>query len=311
MQYFPVFLTANQINALVIGGGDVAARKIELLLKTPAKISVMSANISDSVQYLIDKHGVNWIDSDYRQGYMADKNLVIAATDDSDVNNSVYEEATQHNIMVNVVDEPALCSYITPAIIDRSPMIIAMCSSGKSPILLRMLREKVERMLPEGYGKLAEFSGKFRDTIKENIKKLSDRRTFWENALTGTIGNLVLNNKEDQAETELHKALSQGIEASTGQIHIIHCNNDPDNLTLKAHRAMQFADLLLFDKNINPSFIEYVRRDADKFELSQSFNEDYALEQALKGNNVILLIKNHKLNSIDSELPQFTYQCGQ
>ena len=187
MKYFPIFLDAKHINAMIIGGGEVAARKIELLLKSTKNISVMSATVNSSVERLINLHQLTWLKHDYQTGHLANSSIVIAATDCNTVNKAVAVESSALNILTNVVDQPELCTYITPAIIDRSPMIIAMSSSGKAPILLRMLREQIEKTLPNGYGKLADFSFKFRDHVKARVKSMRDRRTFWENTLRGSI----------------------------------------------------------------------------------------------------------------------------
>ena len=185
MKYFPVFLDANNISAMVIGGGEVATRKIELLLKSTTNITVMSESVCASVERLINLHQLTWLRHNYQAGHMADINLVIAATDNMSVNKAIYQEATPLNILTNVVDQPELCTYITPAIIDRSPMIIALSSSGSSPILIRMLREQIEKTLPQAYGKLADFSLKFRDHVKARVKGLRNRRSFWGKHLEG------------------------------------------------------------------------------------------------------------------------------
>ncbi|MFT6691966.1 MAG: uroporphyrin-III C-methyltransferase/precorrin-2 dehydrogenase/sirohydrochlorin ferrochelatase, partial [Colwellia sp.] len=135
MKYFPVFLDGSKINAMVIGGGDVAARKIELLLKTTTNITVMAASLTEGVERLINENKLNWLNHNYQAGLLSKITLVIAATDDTVVNEQVYYEAIGFNILANVVDQPALCTYITPAIIDRAPMIIALSSSGSAPIL--------------------------------------------------------------------------------------------------------------------------------------------------------------------------------
>jgi uroporphyrin-III C-methyltransferase/precorrin-2 dehydrogenase/sirohydrochlorin ferrochelatase len=203
MKYFPIFLDAKNISAMIVGGGDVAARKIELLLKSTTNITVMAESLSPSVQRLIDAHELHWLTHNYKSGYFSGINLVIAATDDSDVNKAVAAESQPLNILTNVVDQPELCTYITPAIIDRSPMIIAMSSSGSAPILLRMLREQIEKTLPNGYGKLADFSFKFRDHVKARVKGLRNRRTFWESILRGPIGENILQGNVQEAEQQL------------------------------------------------------------------------------------------------------------
>jgi uroporphyrin-III C-methyltransferase/precorrin-2 dehydrogenase/sirohydrochlorin ferrochelatase len=298
MNYFPIFLTANKINAIVIGGGEVAARKIELLLKTTTKITVMSKEVNSSVERLINSNKINWLDHNYQKGLLESFNLVIAATDNSTVNYEIFEEAEKLKLLINVVDQPELCSYITPAIIDRSPILIAMSSSGSAPILLRMLREQIEKTLPDGYGKLADFSLKFRDHVKARVKGLRNRRTFWEATLRGTIGNAILQGNSQQAEQQLIVSLNEEIPPPQGEITFIHTlDGDPDKLTLGAHREMQFADAVFYDEKVNENLIEYIRRDADKFPQntpsSMLINYQHALELAESGKKVIYLLAEH------------------
>ncbi|MBL4941699.1 MAG: siroheme synthase [Colwellia sp.] len=300
MKYFPVFLDANNISAMVIGGGEVASRKIELLLKATTNITVMSTGVCASVERLINLHQLTWLKHNYQAGHFANINLVIAATDDMLVNKAVYQEATPLNILTNVVDQPELCTYITPAIIDRSPMIIALSSSASSPILIRMLREQIEKTLPHAYGKLADFSYKFREHVKARVKGLRNRRSFWEKTLRGPIGQAILDGKQQQAEQQLIASIKQKIAPPCGEIIFIHTKDgNPDNLTLSAHRAMQFADTVFYDDDVNIELIEYVRRDADKFpqEITSSIliNYQHAIELANQGQKVIYLLAGNKV----------------
>ncbi len=299
MKYFPVFLDGSKINAMVVGGGDVAARKIELLLKTTTNITIMAEAVTAGVERLIKENQLNWLKHNYQAGLLGDITLVIAATDNSEVNESVYHEAVEYNILANVVDQPALCTYITPAIIDRSPMIIALSSSGSAPILIRMLREQIEKILPQGYGRLADFSLKFRDHVKARIKGIPNRRTFWENTLRGSIGRSLLDGNQQEAEQQLIASLKEQIAPPAGEIVFIHTTDgNPDNLTLNAHRALQFADAVFYDNDVNPELIEYVRRDAEKYPQAVSstilVNYQHALELAQKGQQVIYLLAGNE-----------------
>jgi len=320
MKYFPVFLDGSKINAMVIGGGDVAARKIELLLKTTTKITIMAESVTEGVERLINENELSWLKHNYKAGLLAKTTLVIAATDNTDVNEQVYHEAVEFNILANVVDQPALCTYITPAIIDRSPMIIALSSSGSAPILIRMLREQIEKILPQGYGRLADFSLKFRDHVKARIKGIRNRRTFWENTLRGSIGQALLDDKQQEAEQLLIMSLKEKIAPPQGEIIFIQTREgNPDNLTLNAHRALQFADAVFYDGEVNVELIEYVRRDAEKYPQSISstimLNYQHALELAQKGQQVIYLLSgNEELPSnaalIASEISTQTIVSG-
>jgi len=299
MKYFPVFLDANYIAAMVIGGGEVASRKIELLLKSTNNITIMSKDVCASVERLINLHQLTWLQHNYQAGHFSQINLVIAATDDTLINKAIAEESSTFNILTNVVDQPALCTYITPAIIDRSPMIIALSSSGSAPILIRMLREQIEKTLPQGYGKLADFSFKFRDHVKARVKGIRNRRSFWESTLRGPIGQAVLDGKQQQAEQQLIASIKQEIAPPSGEIIFIHTKEgNPDNLTLSAHRAMQFADAVFYDDKVNIELIEYVRRDAEKFHQSISseilLNYQHAIELAKQGQRVIYLLAGNE-----------------
>ena len=300
MKYFPVFLDANYISAIIIGGGEVASRKIELLLKSTTNITVMSKDVCASVERLINLHQLTWLKHNYQTGHFSHINIVIAATDDSSVNKTISEEARTLNILTNVVDQPELCTYITPAIIDRSPMIIALSSSGSAPILIRMLREQIEKTLPQGYGKLADFSFKFREHVKARVKGIRNRRSFWESTLRGPIGQAVLDGKQQQAEQQLIASIKQEIAPPSGEIIFIHTRDgNPDNLTLNAHRAMQFADVVFYDDKVNTQLIEYVRRDAEKYPQSICseilLNYQHAIELAKQGQRVLYLLAGNEV----------------
>lgn len=300
MKYFPVFLDAKNISAMVVGGGEVATRKIELLLKATTHITIMSETVCLSIERLINLHQLTWLAHNYEPGHLTNINLVIAATDNALINEAISKEAIPLNILTNVVDQPELCTYITPAIIDRSPMLIALSSSGSSPILVRMLREQIEKTLPQGYGKLADFSYKFRDHVKARVKGLRNRRSFWESILKGPIGQAVLDGDQQKAEQQLIASIKQEIAPPSGEIIFIHTKNgNPDNLTLNAHRAMQFADAVFYDEDVNNELIEYVRRDAEKFlqTISSSIliNYQHAIELAAQGQKVIYLLNGYEV----------------
>ena len=303
MKYFPVFLDSSRISALVIGGGDVAARKLELLLKSTNKITVVSPEACATVERLINTHQLVWHKRCFEASDVENVNVVISATDNSEVNEQASTLALDKNILVNVVDQPELCSYITPSIVDRSPMLVAISSSGSSPVLVRMLREQIEKILPAQYGKLADFCYKFRDHVKARVKGVRNRRLFWEDILRGNIGEDILKGNQASAEQQLINNLKQEIPPPNGEIVFIHTlDGNPDNLTLAAHRELQFADAVLYDQDVKEELLEYVRRDAEKYpqQISStiSLNYQHAIELAEQGFKVIYLLAGHQ------ELPQ-------
>ena len=276
----------------------LSVKGLELLLKTTKQITIVSEQLSPTVERLIKSNNLTWHPHNYQTGLMTEKNLIIAATDDEAVNASVSEEANHLNLLVNVVDQPELCSYITPAIIDRDPMLVAISSSGSSPVLVRMLREELDKMLPENYGRLADFCFKFRDHVKARVKGIRNRRIFWENVLQGTIGQLILAGDVPSAEQKLINRLNEKVLPPEGEIVFIHTQDgNPDNLTLKAHRQLQFADAVFYDDDVNDTLIEYVRRDADKFPQTItsdiSINFQHAIELAQQGQKVIYLLSGY------------------
>jgi len=297
MKYFPIFIDAQYINALVIGGGDVAARKIELLLKTTQQITVMAETLNNSVQHLVISHQLPWLAHNYQANQLSQYTLVIAATNNPSVNQAIAQEAHQLHIFVNVVDQPALCSYITPAIIDRDPMLVAISSSGSSPVLVRILREHIDRYLPQNYGRLADFCFRFREQVKTSIKQLRDRRLFWERVLTGNIGSTLLQGDDTSAAQQLTSALTKKMTPTPGELIFIYtANGDPDNLTLNAYRDMQVADAVFFETNINQQLLEYVRRDADKHPQINSSHTEHvqsASKLAMQGFKVLYLLNGH------------------
>lgn len=298
MNYFPIFIDSSKINALIIGGGDVAARKIELLTKATSQITIMSAKLNHSVERLVAEQQLTWLAENYNPSNLEGFNLIIAATSDAKVNQQVATDAQQLNIFVNVVDQPALCSYITPAIIDRNPMLVALSSSGSAPVLVRMLREQIEKTLPNDYGKLAEFCFKFREHVKARLKSVRERRHFWEQILRGSVGEQILQGEQIQAEQNFIKGLNGEKPIAQGEIVFIHTlDGNPDKLTLQAHRAMQFADAVFYDDDVNLDLLEFVRRDAEKFpqQITATIlvNFQHALELAEQGAKVIYLLDGH------------------
>lgn len=295
MNYFPVFLDSKKIRAKIIGGGDVAARKIELLLKSTNNITIVSPKLSSTVERLINEHKLTWHQRVFEPSDINDVNLIISSTDDTEVNRQVSELAEQKNILVNVVDQPHLCSYITPSIVDRNPMLIAISSSGSSPVLVRILKEKFDKLLPSRYGKLADFCYKFRDHVKARVKGVRNRRKFWEDILQSNIGDDILSGNIERAEQQLIVTLKQEVPPPNGDIVFIHTNSgEPEHLTLAAHRQLQFADAVFYDNDINLDLLEHVRRDAEKHPQTISsnivINFQHAIELAEQGFKVIYLL---------------------
>ncbi len=280
MDYFPLFLKLKQQNCLVIGAGEVAARKIELLTKAGAIITVIANKISPTVANMQNTHQLTITEKTFDKTDIKGFRLVVSATNNSSTNQLVAESATKLNILVNVVDNPALCSFIFPAIIDRSPVIAAVSSGGSSPVLARLLRAKIESIIPPAFGQLAHLAEKYRSRVKEQIKVPSQRRIFWENVLQGRIAELIFSGNTQEAEFQLNKIISTTeIADNQGEVYLVGAGpGAADLLTFRALRLMQQADVVVYDRLVSAEILELTRRDAEKIYVGKQ-RQSHSLPQ--------------------------------
>ncbi len=296
MDYFPLFFKLQNQPCLVVGAGEIAARKISLLGRAGAKITVIARDFSDAVLEM--KHELHL---DCQQKYFEANDvtgfkLVISATDNVQTNRKVSEAATEQGIPVNVVDTPALCSFIFPAIIDRSPIVIAVSSGGASPVLARLLRARIESAIPSAYGKLAKLAENFRSEVKKRIVNPAQRRIFWEQVLQGKIAELVFTGQEQQAELELQQALVNAAtqNPAAGEVYLVGAGpGDPDLLTFRALRLMQQADVVVYDRLVAPAILDLVRRDAQRIYVGKQ-RDNHSMPQESINNLLADLAKQGK-----------------
>ncbi len=253
---------------LVVGGGEIAARKIDLLLRAGANVNVVAPELCPSLQQLNSDGRVLHLEELYdEQLLLQGITLVIAATDDEAVNREVSEDAQALGLPVNVVDQPELCTFILPSIIDRSPVTVAISTGGASPVLGRILRARLESLIPASYGKLAQLARRFREPVKARFATISQRRRFWERMLHGEVAEMVVSGREEAAEAALQKALESTEEGqvSGGEVYLVGAGpGDPDLLTFRALRLMQQADVVLYDRLVSPQILDLVRREAER-----------------------------------------------
>ena len=275
MDYFPVFLATKHKPCLIVGGGEVAYRKAKLLCDAQARIDVLSPQIIPDLSALVKlSQGLHYATTysqhkDLKGKDLTDYILIIAASDDEQTNQQVAQDAQQKNIPVNVVDNKARCSCIIPAIVDRSPLVIAISSSGIAPVLSRLLRSKIESLIPHTYGQLAQLMKPWRMKIKALLPNVQIRRRFLESVFQGPIAELVFQHKTQAAKDLLAQALDRLAEQKIheevcqGEVYIVGAGpGDPDLLTFKALRLMQQADVVLYDQLVSKEIIKLARRDA-------------------------------------------------
>ena len=274
MDYLPIYIDVRAQPCLVVGGGAVAARKVELLQCAGARVLVVAKEIGAELQAFAGAHPITLAQRAYTARDVIGKRLVIAATNRAAVNARVAADAQARAVPVNVVDSPALCSFIMPAIVDRSPVLVAVSTAGASPVLARMTRARLEASLPHALGKLAEFAARHRSEVKRRIADAAARRAFWEQVLDGEIGELVLADRSADANAAFAAQLEAGSARAEPQVAlIVGGDGDPDRLTLRAARALGSADALLHEHAALRCVQALGRRDAARIDVGRLGSE--------------------------------------
>ncbi|PSU76777.1 siroheme synthase CysG [Photobacterium phosphoreum] len=263
MDYLPIFADLKRRPCLVVGGGNSAWRKTRMLLKAGADVGVIASKLNTDFEEAIAAGQVRHIGEEFTPSDLDGIFLAIAATPYKALNALVYQSANQRQVLVNVVDDTQRCSFIVPSIIDRSPIIVAISSSGKAPVLARLLRQKLEAILPQHLGKMATLAGGFRGYLATKLPTFSSRRAFWEQAFNGRFADLIAVGRHSEAQQALEQQL-QNHTPPTGQVALIGAGpGDAGLLTLRGLQLMQQADVVLYDYLVSDEVMALVRRDAE------------------------------------------------
>ncbi len=296
MDFLPIFVNLKGRHCTVIGGGEVAARKVALLLQAGARVTVIAPELGDTLTRSKKHQEITHKAESFGKSPIPPSVLIVAATNNRSVNEQVAEMAGKLNVPVNVVDTPDLCTFVMPSIIDRSPVMVAVSTGGASPVLGRLLRQKLETTIPASYGQLARLAKAFRDKVKRKFKNGDDRRMFWEKVLEGPIAEMMIAGKETQATAALEKALESAGETMPGhgEVYLIGGGpGDPDLLTFKALRLMQQADVVVYDRLVSSEVLELVRRDAERIYAGKEKGE-HAIPQEGINDLLVRLAKEGK-----------------
>lgn len=283
MQYFPLFFQLKDQPCLVVGGGEVATRKIELLLRAGSRITVVAPDICQNILQLSLQHPLTIEKRKFHRDDIRTMRLIISATNDEVINTEVALAANTANIPVNVVDNPKLCSFIFPSIVDRSPLTIAIGSDGISPVLSRLVRAKIETVIPASFAQLAQFAGQFRNQVKQRIPNTNGRRIFWEQVLQGPIAEQVQSGNKQSAERQLTALLDSSDQLQRiGEVYLIGAGpGDPDLLTFRALRLMQQADVIVYDRLVSPAILDLARRDAERIYVGKERNHHSVPQESI------------------------------
>ncbi|CAD83682.1 siroheme synthase [Candidatus Blochmanniella floridana] len=301
MRYLPLFVYLNNKPVLVVGGGIVAFRKVQILQKTGAIIQIVAKTLCLNLKTTLFKKKIIWIGKVFQISMLDNVFLVIIATDDTDFNDMVFKYAEKRHILVNTVDDPAKCSFIFPAIIDRSPILIGISSGGQAPVLIRMLKEKLESLIPMSIGYVASLAGIWRNKIKQHITDIVYRRFFWEKLFyNGQISLLVEKGNFRKANRVIKDAvLNQLHNRKQGSVSLVGAGpGDKGLLTIRGLQVIQTADIILYDYLVNPDILDLSRKDANKIcvgkiakkhSISQNNLNHFMIQLAQQGNNVVRL----------------------
>ncbi|MCU7812224.1 MAG: siroheme synthase CysG [Candidatus Thiodiazotropha sp. (ex Notomyrtea botanica)] len=265
MDFFPIFLDVKNKPCLVVGGGSVAERKTASLLKSGADVTLVAPELTHNLTTWRDMGQLTHQAREFSAQDLDGCHLVIAATDQPAVNRLISELANQQRTPVNVVDQPELCSFILPSVIDRSPVVAAISTGGASPVLARLIRTRLESMIPAGYGRLAELCNRFRQRVKETFAKPADRRLFWERTLESGVAERIFSGHDAEANELMEKALANTrLSQDIGEVYLVGAGpGDPDLLTFRALRLMQQADVVVYDRLVAKPILEMTRHDAE------------------------------------------------
>ncbi len=265
MDFLPLFHNLKGRPVLVVGGGEIALRKARLLSEAGAVLRVVAPDVEAQLSELVAQNGGQTIIRGYLAGDLSGCVLAIAATDDEPLNEQVSKDAQALGMPVNVVDSPQLCTVIFPAIVDRSPLMIAVSSGGDAPVLARLMRARIETWVPAVYGELAGLAKKFRSQVKARFADVQQRRVFWEEVFQGSVAERALAGQQAEAERLLVEKLSGAQPKALGEVYLVGAGpGDPDLLTFRALRLMQQADVVLYDRLVAPAILDLCRRDADR-----------------------------------------------
>ncbi|MCP4298266.1 MAG: uroporphyrinogen-III C-methyltransferase [Proteobacteria bacterium] len=301
MEYFPIFADLRGQLCLVVGGDDLASQKADLLLKVGASVLVIAAELSAKSKALVDRKLVQYQSTPFTEKNLESSRLVMVTSCDLEIAKDLATMCKKRGIPVNVADKPDLCSFILPSIVDRSPVKIAISTAGASPILARVLRARIEAMLPQSYGKLAILLGSYRDKMKTLYMESLDRRKHWERIFSSTIIEDFLSGNEIKAKKDLEKEFSgeKMLQKKPGNVCLVGAGpGDPDLLTIRALRQIQNADTLVYDRLVAPVLLDYARKDVELIyvgkksclhTLSQEDINQKLVDLAKEGKNVVRL----------------------
>lgn len=317
MEAFPIFLRLQGRPCLIVGGSERAARKAELLLRAGAVLTIAAPRLCDTLATWAREGRIHHVAERLVPDQLRNQSLVIAATEDAALARQVSEAARDAGVPVNVVDRPELSTFIAGALVDRSPVLVAVSTGGAAPVLARDIRLAIERLLPPRLGRLARFAGRFRNAVKVAVPDAPARRRFWEGFFKGPIARSVLAGDEPSAQAAMLTLVNrnEGSHGGPGIIHIVGAGpGEADLLTLRALNLLGEADVIVHDQRVAPAILDRARRDAERIEIgerrAQAEIRLLLSELAHAGKRVVWLVRGDPAHTIGGELAVAFHMLG-
>ena len=295
MNYLPIFLDLRGRHCLVVGGCETSARKAELLLRAGAHVDVVAHELHSGWSRLLHAERAQRVADQFSPALLDGKDAVIVVEESALVAQAIADAARARHIPVNVADKPALCSFILPSIIDRSPIMVAVSSGGESPVLARMLRARLETLVPAAYGRLASLASRTKDRVRAAVKP-EQRRAFWEKVFLSPVAEMVFSGREAEAEKQLEGMIADAAthDISRGEVYLVGAGpGNPDLLTFRALRLMQQADVIVHDRLVSQPILDMCRRDAERIYVGKQRSE-HAVPQEQINQRLVTLAQQGK-----------------
>ncbi|GAD79428.1 precorrin-2 dehydrogenase/sirohydrochlorin ferrochelatase family protein [Vibrio ezurae] len=300
MRYFPLFYDLLHKPVLVVGGGEVASRKIESLLKSGAYVTVVSPRLDPFLASLASENKISWIKGFYQECLIDEFVQIWATTDNPELNHRVHRDAKLAGIMVNVVDDTEHCDFITPSMINRGRIQVAFSSGGGSPVLVRNLRRTFEAVLPQNLSLLADFATAKRNDIKTKLPDVTQRRLFWECFFDDE--QVKRANQNSVLQSCYEQMIANGQFEPVYSVTWIETGSDFEMLTLKALRLMQASEMVLYHNSIDTVYIDSCRRDAQRESWKDVSSLNAQLEVQQENNRAVVVLLPEMNKTLYSEL---------
>lgn len=297
--FFPLFLKSQNFKFLIIGGGNIALAKLETIFEFSSNITLIAKEFSKETHEFISHHNIKFVVTQYSSKLLENYDIVVVATNDKKLNQQIANDATLQKKLVNVVDDPSNSHFIFGANVKRDNVVISASTSGISPVLARLIKQKIQKILPTNISNLNEFLTKNKDIVKNKFTNLQARRIFWQEVIEGAIGQQIILGNFKQGQQLFEEKLNNQNNKKKGAVYFIGAGpGDPELITLKAINLLSKADVILYDRLVAKEILEYARKDALKINVgktrdihlhSQSAINEMIKNYALQGNIVVRL----------------------